>query len=88
VTEFLNLSDALHDFFLMNAAADTDQPQCYFIKSFPRLLFIRLGRLRWNFDTLDKDCRRVDFPLALGMTKDAQPPSIPHWYHLGAVIAH
>jgi hypothetical protein len=24
----------------------------------------------------------------LGMTKDAQPPSIPHWYHLGAVIAH
>jgi hypothetical protein len=88
VTEFSNLSDALHDFFFVNAEADPDQPQRYSIKSFPRFLFIRLGRLRWNFGTLEKDCRRVDFPLALDMTKYAQDPSIPQWYHLEGVIPH
>jgi ubiquitin C-terminal hydrolase len=88
VTEFSNLSDALHDFFLVNAAAHPDQPQRYFIKSFPRFLFIRLGRLRWNFGAFEKDRRRVDFALALDMTKYAQDPSIRHWYHLGRVIAH
>jgi hypothetical protein len=88
VTEFSNLSDALHDFCLVNAAADPDQPQRYFIKSFPRFLFIHLGRLRWSFVTREKDCRRVDFPLAVEMTKSAQEPSIPHWDHLRGVIAH
>jgi hypothetical protein len=80
VTEFSNLSDPLHDFFFVNAEVCPDQSQRYFMKSFPRLLFIRLGRLRWNFGTLEKDCSRVDFLLALDMTKYAQDPRIPHWY--------
>jgi hypothetical protein len=78
VTEFANLSDALHDFVLVNAEAGPDHPQRYFPKSFPRFLFMRLSRLRWTFGALEKDCRRVDFPLALDMTKYAQGPSTPH----------
>jgi hypothetical protein len=69
----------LDDLFLVNAEAGPDQPQCYFIKSFPSFLFMPLGRMRWNFGTFENDYGRVDFPLALDMTRYAQDISIPHW---------
>ena len=60
----------------------------YSISFFPRFLFINLGRDMWNGMHMEKDCRRIDFPVILDLARYAFRQGICPRYQLGAVISH
>jgi uncharacterized UBP type Zn finger protein len=83
------LEECLGSFF-RPIPLDSEWPaiQQHFVHSLPRFLFINLLRHVWNQDHLEKDCRRIAFPLQLDMAPYALERPNRCQYQLGAVISH
>jgi hypothetical protein len=64
------LIDCLNSFFAAIPYPSQEyETRQYSISFFPRFLFINLGGDVWNGMHMEKDCRRIDFPVILELTR-------------------
>jgi ubiquitin C-terminal hydrolase len=89
IADSSTLIDCLNSFFAAIPYSSQEyETRQYSISFFPRFLFINLGRDMWNGMNMEKDCRRIDCPAILDLSRSAFHEGICPRYQLATVISH